>query len=106
MTKTDTTIELCKKSEVPDGEAFRVIKDDLDLAIYNVDGEYFVTNDACTHGPGSLSEGFLDGHIIECDFHGGCFDVRNGEVVTPPCMIPLRVYTVVPDPDNIVIILA
>jgi nitrite reductase/ring-hydroxylating ferredoxin subunit len=38
------------------GGALRVEKDDLILAVFNVDGEFFVTDDACTHGPGSLSE--------------------------------------------------
>jgi len=105
MTKAATTLQLCKKSEVPEGEAIKAEKEQLVLAVYNVQGEYFVTDDACTHGPGSLSEGYLEDHVIECDFHGGCFDIRNGEVVTPPCMIPVRTYTVIPDPDYIVIAL-
>jgi len=97
------TLELCAKSEVTEGEVIKVEKNDLELAVYNVEGEYFVTDDACTHGPGSLSEGYLDGHVIECDFHGGCFDIRNGEIVAPPCLIPLRTYGVLPDDSNVVI---
>lgn len=64
------------------------------LAVYNVDGEIFVTDDACTHGPGSLSEGILEDDIIECNFHGGQFNVRTGEVVLPPCMEPVKTYKV------------
>jgi len=66
----------------------------LILAVYNVDGEFFVTDDACTHGPGSLSEGELYGDVIECNFHGGQFSVRTGEVVGPPCMVPVKTYKV------------
>ena len=96
-------IELCAKDEIDDGEILKVEKASLALAVYNVDGEFFVTDDHCTHGPGSLSEGYLDGHVIECDFHNGAFDVRTGEIVAPPCMVPLKTYTVVPDGTKVVI---
>lgn len=103
MNETVNTIELCAKSDIPEGEVIRVDNGDLELAVYNVEGQFYVTDDACTHGPGSLSEGYLDGHVIECDFHGGCFDVRNGEVVAPPCMIPMRTYKVLPHDTSVVI---
>jgi nitrite reductase/ring-hydroxylating ferredoxin subunit len=54
-----------------------------------------VTDDHCTHGPGSLSDGYLDGFEIECDFHNGKFDIRTGEVTAPPCMIPVKTYKVI-----------
>ena len=75
----------------------------LTLAVYNVDGTFYVTDDTCTHGPGSMSEGFLDGDIIECNFHQGCFNVRTGEVTAPPCMIPLKTYQVVVENDTVFI---
>ena len=97
------TLTLCKKSEVSEDEGFKVEKDDFSLAVFNVEDEFFVLDDLCTHGPGSLSQGFLEGHIIECDFHAGCFDIRNGEVTAPPCMVPMRTFKVVDDPENVVI---
>ena len=87
-------IELCRTTDVACGAALRVDSGSLALAVFNVNGEFFVTDDACTHGPGSLSEGYLDGEIIECNFHGGQFSVRTGEVISPPCMVPLRTYAV------------
>lgn len=64
----------------------------LTLAVFNVDGEFYVTDDACTHGPGSLSEGYIEGDVVECNFHNGQFNIRTGEVVSPPCMIPIKTY--------------
>ena len=87
-----TKIELCNASDVAVGTVLKVERDDLTLAVFNIDGEYFVTDDHCTHGPGSLSEGMLEGDEIECNFHQGRFNVRTGEVVLPPCMIPVRAY--------------
>jgi nitrite reductase/ring-hydroxylating ferredoxin subunit len=92
MSGSTSRIDLCPVGEVKPGAAFKVEADGLTLAVYLVDGKFFVTDDACTHGPGSLSEGYLDGHIIECDFHNGAFDIRTGEVVAPPCMVPLKTY--------------
>jgi nitrite reductase/ring-hydroxylating ferredoxin subunit len=87
-------IQLCRTTDVANGASLKVETGGLALAVFNVNGEFFVTNDACTHGPGSLSEGCLDGHIVECNFHGGQFNVRTGEVIAPPCMVPVRTYVV------------
>jgi len=85
-------IELCKVEAVPAGEVRKVDTAGLSLAVYNLDGTFYVTDDACTHGPGSLSEGFVAGDIIECNFHQGKFNIRTGDVVAPPCMVPVRTY--------------
>jgi len=92
MTVAESRIELCKTDDVPAGEVRKVETAGLVLAVYNVDGTFYVTDDACTHGPGSMSEGFLEGCEIECNFHQGKFDVRTGEVVAPPCMVPIKTY--------------
>lgn len=85
-------IDLCGVDEVEEGEGLKVETEGLALAVFKVEGEVFVIDDACTHGPGSLSEGFLDGYEIECDFHQGCFDIRTGEVTAPPCTVPIKTY--------------
>jgi nitrite reductase/ring-hydroxylating ferredoxin subunit len=87
-------LDLCATGEVARGTALKVETDDLALAVFNVDGEFFVTDDLCTHGPGSLSEGYIDGDVVECNFHNGQFNIRTGEVVSPPCMVPVKAYPV------------
>ena len=91
-------LELCKVEDVGAGEARKIEAAGLTLAVYNLEGEFYVTDDHCTHGPGSLSEGFIDGDLVECNFHQGVFNIRTGEVVQPPCMVPVKTYkTVVED---------
>jgi nitrite reductase/ring-hydroxylating ferredoxin subunit len=94
MPGTLRRIQLCRTADVGDGSALKVEAQGLVVAVFNVNGEFLVTDDACTHGPGSLSEGYLDGDIIECNFHGGQFSVRTGEVISPPCMVPVKTYAV------------
>jgi len=95
MSPAPKRIELCLMADVERGGALRVEVEGLVLAVFNVDGEFFVTDDACTHGPGALSEGYLENDVIECNFHGGQFNVRTGAVVGPPCMIPVKTYPVI-----------
>lgn len=85
-------IELCRTADVATGAALKVEAEGLEVAVFNLDGEFYVINDQCTHGPGSLSEGYIDGDVVECDFHNGAFNIKTGEVAAPPCMIPVRTY--------------
>ena len=87
-----TRVELCKADDVAAGTALRVEAGVVVVAVFNIEGEFYVIDDACTHGPGSLSEGYIDGDVIECNFHNGQFDIKTGEVVSPPCMIPVKTY--------------
>lgn len=103
MDGTDNLIELCGKDEVPEGDVIKVARGGLELAVYRVEGAFYVTDNTCTHGPGELSEGLLDGHVIECDFHQGRFDIRDGSIVGPPCIVELRTYRVVPHETAVVI---
>jgi nitrite reductase/ring-hydroxylating ferredoxin subunit len=85
-------IDLCSTGDVARGNALRVEAGDLALAVFNVDGEFYVTDDQCTHGPGLLSEGYIEDDVVECNFHNGQFNIKTGEVVAPPCMIPIKTY--------------
>jgi nitrite reductase/ring-hydroxylating ferredoxin subunit len=69
--------------ELPDGN---------ELAVFNVDGEYYAIENACPHRGAPLTEGVLCGHIVECGLHGWQFDVRSGECLTVPDQI--RTYQV------------
>src|SRR5215472_16316562 len=94
MSETVKCLDLCATSDVVLGTARKVEIDDLALAVFNVAGEFFVTDNLCTHGPGSLSEGYIEDDVVECNFHNGQFNIRTGEVVSPPCMVPVKTYPV------------
>lgn len=85
-------IELCSTEDVEPGAVLQVFAGDLTLAVFNVDGEFFVLDDQCTHGPGLLSDGFVEDDVIECSVHAGQFNIKTGEVVAPPCDVPVRAY--------------
>jgi nitrite reductase/ring-hydroxylating ferredoxin subunit len=86
---------LCAADDVPPGEAKRVPVGGRALAVFNLDGAFYVTDDTCTHGFASLAEGFVtEEGTVECPWHGGAFDIRTGAAVTAPCQIPLVTHAV------------
>jgi nitrite reductase/ring-hydroxylating ferredoxin subunit len=96
-------LQLCNAADVAVGTALRVEVGGLMLAVFNIEGTFYVTDDNCTHGPGSLSEGLIDGDVVECNFHGGQFNIRTGEVASPPCMIPVKTYPAVVEQGHVFI---
>ncbi len=89
------TIRLCKTQEVQEGSPKSVeVPEHPVLAVYEVDGAYYATDNMCTHGLAMLTDGYQDGASIECPFHGGTFDICSGKATAYPCQIPLKTYPV------------
>ena len=63
--------------------------DGVEVAVFNIDGEYFAIEDICTHDGGELACGDLEGDVIVCPRHGAKFSLRTGEVLAPPAYEPL-----------------
>jgi len=95
----ETTV--CSTSDLPEDTVKRFEVGGRVLAVYNIGGTFYATDDECTHGAASLAEGILDGDVIECTLHFGAFDVKTGAVVQAPCSIPLRTYKVTVRDDQI-----
>jgi nitrite reductase/ring-hydroxylating ferredoxin subunit len=96
-----TVVRVCSTSDVTPGSVKAVAVGAGMLAVYNIDGKFYVTDDECTHAAASLADGMLDGDVIECCMHMGSFHVPTGEVVAPPCEVPLRTYQVVVKGDEV-----
>jgi 3-phenylpropionate/trans-cinnamate dioxygenase ferredoxin component len=81
-------------SDVAPGTTQRVVLDGQEILICNVAGEFFAIEDVCTHDGAPLDQGDLEGPCIVCPRHGATFDVRTGEALTLPAVIPLSTYAV------------
>ena len=91
----ENVVRVCAQSEVGPETAKAYEVGDKRLAVYNLGGEFYVTDDECTHASASLADGILEDGIIECTLHFGAFDVKTGAVKAPPCSIALRTYKVI-----------
>ena len=87
-------VALCAAEDVTADTPVRVVHDDMVYAVFRCEDRFFVTQDHCTHGPGSLSEGFVFGCEVECPFHQGRFDLRTGRPTGAPCTEGLQTWTV------------
>jgi len=96
-------IAVAKTSEVPVGEARTFEVEGLSIALCNVGGTFHAIDDVCTHDDGPLGSGRLHGTAIECPRHGARFDVRTGEVLRMPAAVPIRVYPVRVEGDEILV---
>jgi naphthalene 1,2-dioxygenase system ferredoxin subunit len=77
-----------------EGEVMAVNVQGKEIALYEVQGELYATDNLCTHGAARLSDGFLEGREIECPFHQGRFDVCTGKALCAPLTENIRVYPV------------
>ena len=85
------------------GDMIQVTIGKKSIALYNLDGRYYATDAFCTHGHALLTEGYIDGALVECPMHGGTFDIATGKAVGQPCVTPLATYVVRVDGDAIII---
>ncbi len=86
-----------RPEDLQPGQVRRVSVNGEAVAVYNVNGAYYATQDTCTHVGGPLSEGELQANQIICPWHASCFDVTNGAVMCGPAKDPLRTYRVEAD---------
>ena len=84
---------VCSKSEVASGSVKRI--DDLEIAVFNLDGTFYAIKDVCTHEQAPLSEGELIEDTIICPWHGACFSIETGEALSLPATEPVETFPVV-----------
>ena len=79
--------EFVKCADLPDiavGSCRMVNVAGRDLALFNVGGEIFCLDNTCLHRGGPLGEGYLEGEVITCPWHGWQYNVRTGELLMDP----------------------
>ncbi len=82
------------RGDLTEGEVIGVEIAGRSIAIYDSDGNLYATDNICTHAYARLSDGWLDGNVIECPLHAARFDIRTGAVLDPPATVDLRTYPV------------
>ena len=73
-----------KVADLGPGEARRVEGDHPPLAVYNVAGEFYALGDTCSHEKFPLTEGWIDGDVVECALHMAKFCIRTGKALCLP----------------------
>lgn len=90
----DNWIDAASLADVPEGDVIGVQVAGKEIALYEVDGEVFATDNVCTHGQARMSDGFLEGRELECPMHQGRFDVCTGQALCALLSENLKTYAV------------
>lgn len=96
-------VRVASVDEVPQGQGKLIEVGERFIALFNVKGEFYAVDDECTHAEASLSDGFVDGCAVECPLHGGKFDLRSGQALWSPAIIPVACYDVRVEGDDVLL---
>ncbi|HKE36969.1 MAG TPA: non-heme iron oxygenase ferredoxin subunit [Candidatus Baltobacteraceae bacterium] len=93
--------KVAKTGDVAPGSTRRVEADGVELLLCNVDGKLYAIEDVCTHDGGPLDQGTLEGETVVCPRHGATFDVRTGDALTLPAVLPLMTFPISIEGDDV-----
>jgi 3-phenylpropionate/trans-cinnamate dioxygenase ferredoxin subunit len=91
--------KLLKVANIEDFETQHVVVvscDDIAIAIFKVNAQFYAIDDICSHADASLSEGAVNDNCeIICPLHGAHFDLKTGKALSFPAVRPVKTYPVV-----------
>ncbi|NIO00810.1 MAG: Rieske 2Fe-2S domain-containing protein [Candidatus Latescibacteria bacterium] len=98
-------IKVCQKTDIPEDTIQGFEIEGEMVLIANVGGQLHAISDTCSHEEALLSEGEFDPETCEvmCPLHGAAFDVRTGEVLSPPAMTHVASYPISIEGDDVYI---
>ena len=71
------------------------------IVVCKVDQEFYAFRDECSHQTLPLSDGYFDGEVITCCYHGAEFNVKTGEALCLPAIEPIEIFEVKVENDEI-----
>ena len=77
-------VKVASTSDLKSGENKVVNVNGTEVALFNVDGQFFATSNTCLHRGGPLGEGFLEGDVVTCPWHGWRYNVKTGQNAMMP----------------------
>jgi 3-phenylpropionate/trans-cinnamate dioxygenase ferredoxin subunit len=87
-------VKVAKTGDIAPGQAKMVEVDGKNMALFNLEGNFYAIDDTCTHVGGPLSEGEIEGEQVTCPWHGSIFNIKTGEVLSPPARTGVASYNV------------
>src|SRR5262245_44009209 len=93
--------KVAETKDLPPGRASAFDVDGRRIAVFNVGGTYYAIDDTCPHNGGPLSEGEVAETKVTCPWHAAEFDLKSGEVLSPPAFEGVKSYKVVVEGNDI-----
>lgn len=103
MRMSEDFVKVANTKDIQSSHMKEVQVNGENICVVNVEGKYYAIGSICTHEGGPLADGTLEGYEVECPWHGSKFDVRTGDVMSPPASEPEPVYQVKVDGNDVLI---
>lgn len=87
-------VNVCKLNEIKKGEMLDFDYQDKKILIANLDGKIYATDRICTHADADLSNGILTEEGVTCPLHLSTFNLKTGVPENLPAEVPLKIYNV------------
>ena len=94
-------IKIAQVGQVDEDESLAVDIDGKKLALHFTQGEYFVSDNVCTHQYALLSDGYIEDGCVEYPLHQAQFDLRTGKAMCAPATVDIQVYPVKTEGEDI-----
>lgn len=87
-------VPVFRVEDLPPGQIRHLKVGKRDIAVARVGDEFFALSNLCRHAFGPLGEGFMDGYVVMCPWHGWRYDVRDGTTDHPNADVATYAVTV------------
>ncbi|XP_053311834.1 apoptosis-inducing factor 3-like [Spea bombifrons] len=88
------TYELCKESDMKDGEMREFEVHGYPVLVVRSNGAFSAVGSKCSHYGAPLSKGVLEGDRVRCPWHGACFNIKTGDIEEYPGLDSLPCFKV------------
>ncbi|TAL75776.1 MAG: non-heme iron oxygenase ferredoxin subunit [Burkholderiaceae bacterium] len=96
-------VKIAQVGQIEENESMALEVEGKQLALHFTEGQYFVTDNICTHQYALLSGGYIENGCIECPVHQAQFDLRNGKAMCAPATVDIKTYEVATVGDDILV---
>ncbi len=93
--------KVADEEELKEGEPTSVKVGKKSVMLVKIEGEIHACGGKCTHYGAPLARGLLHDHTITCPWHSARFDVRSGDMVSPPALEGVGCYPVKVDDGQV-----
>ena len=88
------SVPLFRVADLPAGQIRHAKVGRFDIAVARVGDEFYALSNVCRHAFAPLADGFMDGYIVMCPWHGWRYDVRDGTTDHPGANVKTYSVTV------------
>jgi nitrite reductase/ring-hydroxylating ferredoxin subunit len=101
MSENVTWHRVGSRSKLTPNEPLAVEIDGKPVGVYLVDGAVHAIGNLCTHEYAILTDGFVEGDVIECPIHQARFSIKTGKALSEPAVVDVPTYAVKVEGDDV-----